>query len=85
MRKPIEKESNSLIEKVIEQSDRGKDHYFRGHLFSAIGDFYSSKYLNDMLDFQKGGKLKAKLPTYILLGDGILTDISMTELVEEKS
>ena len=61
MRKPIEQESNSLIEKVIEQSDKGKDHYFRGHLFSAIGDFYSSKYLNDMLDFQKGGKIKSKI------------------------
>lgn len=61
MRKPIEKESNSLIEKVIKQSEMCKDHYFRGHLFSAVGDFYSSKYLNDMLDFQKGGKIKSKI------------------------
>ncbi len=61
MRKPIEKEVDSLIEAVIEQAGRGTDHYFRGHLFSAIGDFYSSKYLNDMLDFQKGGKIRSRI------------------------
>lgn len=61
MRKPIEKEIDSLIEAVIKGADRGIDHYFRGHLFSAIGDFYSSRYLNDMLDFQKGGKIKSKI------------------------
>lgn len=61
MRKPIEKEIDSLIEAVIERAEKGIDHYFRGHLFSAIGDFYSSRYLNDMLDFQKGGKIKSKI------------------------
>ncbi len=61
MRKPLEKEINSLIVAVIDRAERGTDHYFRGHLFSAIGDFYSSKYLNDMLDFQKGGKFKSKI------------------------
>jgi len=61
MRKPLEKEIDSLIEAVIEQAEKGTDHYFRGHLFSAIGDFYSSKYLNDMFDFQKGGKIKSKI------------------------
>lgn len=61
MRKPLEKETDSLIVAVIDRAERGIDHYFRGHLFSAIGDFYSSKYLNDMLDFQKGGKFKSKI------------------------
>lgn len=61
MRKPIEKEVDSLIEAVIEQAEKGGGHYFRGHLFSAIGDFYSSQYLNDMLDFQKGGKVKSRI------------------------
>lgn len=61
MRKPIEKEIGSLIGAVIEQAERGIDHYFRGHLFSAIGDFYSSRYLNDMLDFQKSGKIKSRI------------------------
>lgn len=61
MRKPIEKEIGSLIEEVIERAEKGINHYFRGHLFSAIGDFYSSQYLNDMLDFQKGGKIKSKI------------------------
>ena len=61
MRKPLEKEIDSLIEAVIKQAKKGTDHYFRGHLFSAIGDFYSSRYLNDMLDFQKGGKIKSKI------------------------
>src|SRR3990167_5239551 len=61
MRKPIEKEIDTLIESVIEMAERGVDHYFRGHLFSAIGDFYSSKYLADMLDFQEGGKTRSKI------------------------
>ena len=60
-RKPIEKEIESLNAVVTERAERGTDHYFRGHLFSAIGDFYSSKYLSDMLDFQKGGKTKSKI------------------------
>lgn len=61
MRKPIEKEIDSLITNVIDRAEHGIDHYFRGHLFSAIGDFYSSRYLNDMLDFQKGGKTKSRI------------------------
>lgn len=61
MRKPLEKEIDSLIGAVIERAEKGIEHYFRGHLFSAIGDFYSSKYLNDMLDFQRGGKIKSKI------------------------
>ena len=61
MRKPIEREIDLLIDAVIERADKGADHYFRGHLFSTIGDFYSSKYLNDMLDFQNGGKIKSKI------------------------
>lgn len=61
MRKPLEEEIDSLIAAVLERAERGIDHYFRGHLFSAIGDFYSSRYLNDMLDFQKGGKIKSKI------------------------
>ncbi len=60
-RKPIEAELKSLIATVIERAERGIDHYYRGHLFSAIGDFYSSKYLCDMLDFQKGGKTRSKV------------------------
>ncbi len=61
MRKPLEKEIDALIASVIERAEQETNHYFRGHLFSAIGDFYSSKYLNDMLDFQKGGKFKSKI------------------------
>lgn len=60
-RNPIEEELQSLIATVIERAERGTDHYYRGHLFSAIGDFYSSKYLCDMLDFQKGGKTRSKI------------------------
>jgi hypothetical protein len=61
MRKPLEKEIDSLIKTVIDRAERGIDHYFRGHLFSAIGDFFSSQYLNDLLDFQKGGKTKSRI------------------------
>jgi len=60
-RKEIKQEAESLIVTIINQAECGSDHYFRGHLFSAIGDFYSSKYFIDMLDFMKGGKIQSKL------------------------
>ncbi len=60
-RKEIESEIESIIATVIERAETGIDHYFRGHLFSTIGDFYSSKYLCDALDFQKGGRTKSKI------------------------
>ena len=43
------------------EQQRGVDHEFRGHLFSSIGDAYSSKFLTDKLAFQKGGKFKSKI------------------------
>jgi hypothetical protein len=60
-RKELEKEIDAAISATIERAERGIDHYFRGHLFSAIGDFYSSRYLCDKLDFQKGGRIKSKI------------------------
>lgn len=60
-RKTLEKEIEETITAVIERAERGSDHYFQGHLFSAIGDFYSSKYFCDKLDFQEGGRLKSKI------------------------
>lgn len=60
-RKELEKEIDQAIAATIERTDRGIDNYLRGHLFSAIGDFYSSRYLCDKLDFQKGGRIKSKI------------------------
>lgn len=60
-RKELEQEINTTLSLVIERAERGLDHEFRGHAFSTIGDIYSHKYLTDKLDFQKGGKLKAKI------------------------
>lgn len=60
-RKKLEKEIDQAIAETIERAERGIEHYFRGHLFSAIGDFYSSRYLCDKLDFQKGGRIKSKI------------------------
>ena len=60
-RKKLETEIQDLLAKVIERAECGKDPYFRGSLFAEIGDFYSSKYLCDMLDFQNGGKMKSKI------------------------
>lgn len=60
-RKELEKDITQAIAATIERAEHGIDHYFRGHLFSAIGDFYSSRYLCDKLDFQEGGRIKSKI------------------------
>jgi hypothetical protein len=60
-RKAVEVEIDSVIAEVTERAERGSDHYYRGQLFMAIGDFYSSRYLCDLLDFQRGGKTRSKI------------------------
>ena len=60
-RKELEQEIETTLADIIEKAERGVDHEFRGHLFSSIGDAYSSKFLTDKLAFQKGGKFKSKI------------------------
>jgi cell division protein FtsB len=60
-RKDLETEIDSTLEAVTKGAESSLDHNFRGHQFSTIGDAYSSKYLADKLDFQEGGKTKAKI------------------------
>jgi hypothetical protein len=60
-RKELEQEIDTTLATVIERAERGIDHEFRGHHFSSIGDAYGSKFLNNKLAFQEGGKFKSKI------------------------
>lgn len=60
-RKRVEKEVEELTTKVIAMAEAATDHYFRGAIYSSIGDYYSSKYLVDQLDFMKGGKIRSRI------------------------
>lgn len=60
-RKRVEKEVEELATKVIAMAEAATDHYFRGAIYSSIGDYYSSKYLADQLDFMKGGKTRSRI------------------------
>lgn len=59
--KKLEEEINSNLATVIDSAERSASHEFRGHQFSSVGDFYSSKFLVEKLAFQKGGKFKSKI------------------------
>lgn len=60
-RKKIEKEVEHLVGQVLAITEQATDHYFRGHLYSSVGDYYSSKYLTDQLDFMKGGRARSRI------------------------
>lgn len=60
-RKELEKEISTTIKEVLGFTELSTDHYFRGLIFMTLGDFYSSKLLNDKLDFIVGGKIRSKM------------------------
>lgn len=60
-REEIEKEVQKLEVSVLNLTKISKDYYFRGHIFSRLGDLYSSKFLNDQLDLMIGGKTRSKI------------------------
>jgi len=60
-RKGVEKDVEELASKVIGMAEAATDHYFRGAIYSSIGDYYSSKYLANQLDFMKGGKTRSRI------------------------
>lgn len=67
MRKKLEEEIDSTLAIVFEGAESSTDHIFRGHQFSAIGDAYSSRYLEYKLDFQEGGKIRSRIAnTYLV-------------------
>lgn len=60
-RQGLEQEIWQTETTVLKQAEISTDHYLRGHIFLAMGDFYSSKYLNDHLDLMIGGKTKSMI------------------------
>jgi hypothetical protein len=38
-----------------------EDHYMRGHLFISLGEISFSRFMDDQLEFCRGGKLKSKI------------------------
>lgn len=60
-RAEIEKEIQQLESTVTMLIKSNTNHYFRGHIFMALGDYYSSKHLNDQLDLMEGGRVKSKI------------------------
>jgi len=60
-RKELEEEAQKLEADVLNIIQNNKDHYSKGHIFSRLGDLYSSKFLNDQLDLMIGGKIRSKI------------------------
>lgn len=60
-RKNIEQEIQKLEITISDIVKNSKNYYFRGHIFLRLGDFYSSKFLNDQLDTMIGGKIRSKI------------------------
>ena len=60
-RQQIEKEIKEIENNILGMAEASPDHYFRGHVFMAVGEIYGSRYLNDKLDLMIGGKLRSKI------------------------
>lgn len=63
----MEKELHDLIDTVLKLAEVSDSHYFRGRIFATVGDFYSSKYFNDHLDFMKWGRMRSKIANIYLI------------------
>jgi hypothetical protein len=60
-RKKLEKAADEAMLEVEERAKRSSDHYFRGHMYSEVAEFYCSKCLLYKLDFQKGGRRRSMI------------------------
>lgn len=60
-RQQIEKEIREIENTILRMAESSSDHYFRGHVFMAVGEIYGSRYLNDKLDLMIGGRLRSKI------------------------
>jgi cell division protein FtsB len=60
-RQQIEKDIREIEDTILRMAEANSDHYFRGHVFMAVGEIYGSRYLNDKLDLMIGGKLRSKI------------------------
>ena len=57
----IEKDIREIENTILRMAEANRGHYFRGHVFMAVGEIYGSRYLNDKLDLMIGGKLRSKI------------------------
>jgi len=60
-RKEKEQEIQKLEIIISDFIKDSKNHYFNGNISLRLGDFYSSKFLNDQLDLMMGGKIRSKI------------------------
>lgn len=60
-RQQIEKDIQKIEADILKMAETNTDHYFRGHVFMAVGEIYGSRYLNDKLDLMIGGKSRSKI------------------------
>ena len=66
-RQQIEKDIREMENTILGMAEASVDHYFRGHIFVAIGEIYGSRYLNDKLDLMIGGKTRSKIGNIYLV------------------
>lgn len=60
-KREIEKDIREIEVTILRMAESSTDHYFRGHVFMAVGEIYGSRYLNDKLDLMIGGRLRSKI------------------------
>ena len=60
-RAKIENEIASTAAVAEKMAEKCKEHRLRGQVFESIGDYYSAWFFLDCLDFQRGGRFRAKL------------------------
>lgn len=60
-RQQVEKDIQEIEATILRMAEASTDHYFKGHVFMAVGEIYGSRYLNDKLDLMIGGKLRSKI------------------------
>lgn len=66
-RQQIEKDIREIENTILGMAEANTDHYFRGHVFMAVGEIYGSRYLNDKLDLMIGGRLRSKIGNIYLV------------------
>lgn len=57
----LKSEIASLEAAALAAIHSGNDHYTRGHVFMILGDIYFSRFLDDQLDLNRGGRLKSRI------------------------
>lgn len=58
-RREVEDTIAKIETTALEIVERLTDHYLRGNIYLSLGDFYSSKLLNDRIDLMTGGRKRS--------------------------